>query len=730
MFTKRFLPVLVIALLLSVLQLSVSQVLPAAADSPSNTYTFPSGVVPSIVYAHGNGMHTVADSNCQYSYTSVSANYSSMTLDGSTMVSDTPKTQSVDSVGWQTQPCPYSFVAGVDGASYVVQTTASPAKFRILATREQMDLWAAVLEDPDPNCNRLGRIYSLTLGDNGNLYAISEWLATGGSCILKEALVEIDPGTGATNWFTVLPETGASGHTHNKRQLVPYNNGLAVLNGTSVYHYDYDGAQQTGTFSPTLNGALIHEFQVVLDTGRVFLLTQKYDLGTYTYKLYYKDLSSYTITEISLSSATGIGNIFATPTNGVVAYWNNGSNRYFSYFDSSGSQVYQQYLNTETGSVFSTNGLGFTVDDDGNVIVRRQFDVIGSYQDRNVIIDSFSPTGTMTRLFNSATSLATSGLDSFTSTSRMINNIGDGKLYVILCHKTGSYTTSCSGSYNPKVLAIDLTSSTDYPRSHIFANELSNSVLNYVALGDSFSSGEGVPIFIPPSDTGSNDCHRSYDAYPVLMHWTNAALRLRAFRACSGASSYDVKVGKHGEPGQLDSLNDDTDIVTITVGGNDINFGDFAMECGNPFGECTWGSQPFLNAIAMLNGGTVKSNLDGLFSDIHTNAPNAEVYIGGYPYITTTYGCYWLNDDEAETARDLVAALNLVIMDAVLDEPSGQFHYVGPMASGSPFTGHELCTQDSYFNDVYLSTSNYVYTFHPNKDGQEAYASLFADAIN
>jgi lysophospholipase L1-like esterase len=83
---------------------------------------------------------------------------------------------------------------------------------------------------------------------------------------------------------------------------------------------------------------------------------------------------------------------------------------------------------------------------------------------------------------------------------------------------------------------------------------------SYVALGDSFSSGVGTRSFY------ESTCRRSEYAYPRLVATHRAGTSL-TFRACSGATTGSVTSE------QLGALSSTTNIVTITVGGNDAGFG-------------------------------------------------------------------------------------------------------------------------------------------------------------
>jgi hypothetical protein len=107
----------------------------------------------------------------------------------------------------------------------------------------------------------------------------------------------------------------------------------------------------------------------------------------------------------------------------------------------------------------------------------------------------------------------------------------------------------------------------------------------FAALGDSYSSGEGLPPFLPGSDTQGNLCHRSAQAYSqVFAANTNSTLRME-FHACSGASpetSWAVPNPDQTNPAELpqrDWLGQDVALVTMTYGGNDLNWPSTLLDC-------------------------------------------------------------------------------------------------------------------------------------------------------
>lgn len=107
--------------------------------------------------------------------------------------------------------------------------------------------------------------------------------------------------------------------------------------------------------------------------------------------------------------------------------------------------------------------------------------------------------------------------------------------------------------------------------------------LSYVALGDSYSSGEGNPPFEAGTDGNGDFCHRSQAAYPNILasfYQTNPVL----FYACSGAKTADIasptaihytEGPQIFEPGVDNTAN----LVTLTIGGNDAGFSSVLQSC-------------------------------------------------------------------------------------------------------------------------------------------------------
>src|SRR5690606_10858605 len=88
----------------------------------------------------------------------------------------------------------------------------------------------------------------------------------------------------------------------------------------------------------------------------------------------------------------------------------------------------------------------------------------------------------------------------------------------------------------------------------------------YVAMGDSYSSGTGA------GDYQDLLCTRSDNAYPA--QWADAhAPESFAFVACGGATIPDVLAN------QLSALDENTTLVSLSIGGNDAGFARLMLTC-------------------------------------------------------------------------------------------------------------------------------------------------------
>ncbi|WP_329169347.1 SGNH/GDSL hydrolase family protein [Streptomyces sp. NBC_01685] len=220
---------------------------------------------------------------------------------------------------------------------------------------------------------------------------------------------------------------------------------------------------------------------------------------------------------------------------------------------------------------------------------------------------------------------------------------------------------------------------------------------NYVALGDSYSSGVGAGSYT----SESGDCKRSTNAYPYL--WKNAnAPSTFAFVACSGATTSSVASG------QLGALSTSTTLVSLTAGGNDVGFADVMQTCVLQ-SEATCVARVNTAVSEMQNA--LPGRLDSLYSGIRSRAPQAHVVVLGYPRFYQLSGsCIaGLTETERGAINNASDVLNGVLAKRAAD---AGFTYSSVV---DEFTGHELCSGDAWIHSVTIPVTN---SYHPKAVGQ------------
>jgi lysophospholipase L1-like esterase len=104
---------------------------------------------------------------------------------------------------------------------------------------------------------------------------------------------------------------------------------------------------------------------------------------------------------------------------------------------------------------------------------------------------------------------------------------------------------------------------------------------------------------------------------------------------CSGATTANVLTTPQGaDPPQIDAVTDDTSLVTVTVGGNDIGYTAMAFSCGAQSAACT--SDPTRLASSLA---TLATSLTTVVSAIRSRAPSAEVVLVTYPRLVPPTTC-------------------------------------------------------------------------------------------
>jgi lysophospholipase L1-like esterase len=155
----------------------------------------------------------------------------------------------------------------------------------------------------------------------------------------------------------------------------------------------------------------------------------------------------------------------------------------------------------------------------------------------------------------------------------------------------------------------------------------------YTALGDSFAAGPLIPNPLPPFG-----CLKSSNNYGRIAQRTLAFAEYRD-ATCSGARTDHMFAAQNVSPGpnppQLNSLSAETQLVTLTIGGNDIGFSDLAQDCVSvlPFGSpCRDQYTRNGDQISARIAGTAPK-VDAVLDGIRARAPGARVLVVNYSAI-------------------------------------------------------------------------------------------------
>lgn len=312
-------------------------------------------------------------------------------------------------------------------------------------------------------------------------------------------------------------------------------------------------------------------------------------------------------------------------------------------------------------------------------------------------------------------------------------------------------------------------------------NNISDPVI-MVSLGDSYSSGEGIEPFYGQGKSLSNKvkdenwlAHRSQKSWPSLLEVPglqgtmsdyNVDTSISSncqwyFKASSGAETkhfnntkqrknynkrfYDgitliphFLSGYQDLPKQLDVFNDingTVDYVTLSVGGNDVDFANIITTCAT--GSTYLGSTKLEKKINSLwdNFDTTQANIKKVYVDIQNAAGSqAEIIVAGYPKLLDKDGKgFVISKQEATLVNTNVSKFNDKL-ESIVNEcrNSGMnIHFVDVEAEFDKDGGHQAYSSNAWINKIMLGAKEQdlednavasAYSVHPNELGAQAYA--------
>ncbi|QGU05054.1 SGNH/GDSL hydrolase family protein [Corynebacterium comes] len=241
---------------------------------------------------------------------------------------------------------------------------------------------------------------------------------------------------------------------------------------------------------------------------------------------------------------------------------------------------------------------------------------------------------------------------------------------------------------------------------------------NYVALGDSYAAMGSTSA----ETTGPDYCLRSSDNYPAGVLSDAQVTGLDA--TCQGAVTADLlrprDAGSEIIPAQVDALADSTDLVTLSIGGNDIGFGDIAgcflmaMHTRQASNCAAAWEAPVSARVAELPG-----RLDEVYRAIDERSEGARVIATGYlPLLAPGERCAEvevLSDTDRAWVVSLSEDINRVVAEAAARHDA---ETVLPAAAAD----HTGCAEPGQRWVDFLGWQTGAFPMHPTPVGQAVMA--------
>lgn len=271
----------------------------------------------------------------------------------------------------------------------------------------------------------------------------------------------------------------------------------------------------------------------------------------------------------------------------------------------------------------------------------------------------------------------------------------------------------------------------------------------YVALGDSYAAvGRIAPGSWAP---GPVACVRTDDAYPTVVA---RRLGVGTFvnATCGGAVTDDFRApDRSGAPPQFDALDARTDLVSVTIGGNDVGFAAILVACalrpnvgpelrpavdtvtgGMTRGfDAAAGCADAIDRQAARALETLDGRLDSVYREIAHRSPDARVVTVGYlaalpdeQTIQTSPDCAPLlavSEGERDKVRGFQDSLNRVVRDAAERN--------GATAVIPDEPGHSMCSPAGTRWVDFTGVQTGVVPVHPTPAGHAHVADRVVAAL-
>jgi len=247
----------------------------------------------------------------------------------------------------------------------------------------------------------------------------------------------------------------------------------------------------------------------------------------------------------------------------------------------------------------------------------------------------------------------------------------------------------------------------------------------YVTMGSSFAAGPGVGSRSPDSP---RICFQSASNYAHLFAGLRGLKLVDV--SCSGAKTNAILEKARFLPAQLDAVETETKLVTITVGGNDVSYvGNLiAWSAGNAPERFPWFMVRFLGKpvppeTVDRSFSGLETNLRRIVEGVHRRAPAAKVVFVDYVTILPRSSSCWnrapLTADQLERGRLIAARLEALTQKVAAETGS-------ELLKASELTmDHDVCSADPWVFGVEIpskTSRSASSVYHPNEKAMQAIA--------
>ena len=245
----------------------------------------------------------------------------------------------------------------------------------------------------------------------------------------------------------------------------------------------------------------------------------------------------------------------------------------------------------------------------------------------------------------------------------------------------------------------------------------------YVALGDSFAALG--PTSAPT--TGPAGCLRSTRNYPALVAQRAGAEEF-VDATCGGARTADMTSRQIAQtPPQLDALTAGTDLVTLSIGGNDIGFGDIAS-CvfQTPRADTGAPCRDRLESATTAALSELPDRLDRVYAGIRDRSPDARIITTAYmPLVPDDGGCDFvsrMSPGDVTWTRHVTERINRIVTEAA-DRADADVAVPTDAAAR-----HACAPPDVRYTD-FTGVETGSHPMHPTAVGQSAMADAVVDLL-